>query len=68
MTTDIDAVIRGLQILAKYDDTGGDVSPTYNKEIYAGPDEHEVPQEDALLLEHLGWEFDEDINRWCWRP
>lgn len=64
---DMQSIAEGFAILAKYDDTKGQVNGTYNRELYAGPQGlawSDFTREDAEKLEELSWYFDEQIGRW----
>lgn len=55
----------GFAILGKYDDTGGDVSLSFERALFAGPqNDVQISVEDAYELEQLGWEFHDEIGRW----
>lgn len=69
--SDIDEVIRGLQILRFYEE--GEVNMSRERVLYAGPDfdddEHQrsvISEDDRNSLQAYGWEFDEHICRWGW--
>lgn len=68
--TDMDELIAGLEILRKYDTSGGDVSMNYERFLFAGPTdddaEDKVTDADTIKLEELGWAFDERVGRWSW--
>lgn len=63
--TELEQVVKGLTILAKYDNTGGSVDCGHQY-LFAGPegDEVDVAPADCVTLEQLGWHYDEGIHRW----
>lgn len=58
----ISAVIEGLQILQKTDDSEYTIDAAHDQ-IWAGGERHVSEEERKRLLE-LGWFFDTDIERW----
>lgn len=61
-------IVEGFAILTKYDeDTGGEVNAGRERDIYAGAQTLEIDDytdADRAALEELGWEFNENIQRW----
>lgn len=69
--SDMENLRKGFEILARYDNTQGDVSCDENGGIYAGPQHDDVQPgggvsaDDRERLMELGWEYDSDvILRW----
>ena len=58
-------ILEGLNILAKYSDSG-DFAAEHDQ-IWAGPDdasEMEISEEDLKTLDDLGWFIDDEFDSW----
>jgi hypothetical protein len=66
----LNAVIEGLEILAKYCEKGRDsheISASHDV-IYAGPaceGEGSIPEPDRKRLDELGWFYDKQTDCWA---
>ena len=62
----LNQVIKGLEILSKYDSKNGDSHNICAEHdiIYAGPGV-EVSEEDKKILDDLGWHWDSSADSWA---